>query len=73
LWLGCTATAASALFLIAGIHRARLEQARWVLHRYRLDGWCDGWQVMVGLALVPVAIYRLRRCARDIDLKLGRI
>jgi uncharacterized membrane protein len=73
LWLGFTATAASALFLIAGIIGLNLSKRR----RF-FDGtaWADGviwWQVVVGLVLVPVAVYLLRRGARDIDRRLGRI
>jgi uncharacterized membrane protein len=73
LWLGFTATAASALFLIAGIIGLHLSKRR----RF-FDGtaWADGviwWQVVVGLVLVPVAVYLLRRGARDIDRRLGRI
>lgn len=71
--LGFTATAASALFLIAGILGLNLRD-RGVFSN--TDAWTDGviwWQVMVGLALVPLAVYLLRRGARDIERRIGRI
>jgi hypothetical protein len=73
LWLGFTATAASALFLIAGIIGLNLSKRS---RFFAGTAWTDGviwWQVVVGLVLVPVAIYLLRRGARDIDRRLGRI
>ena len=72
LWLGFTASAASALFLIAGIIGFSLTK-----HTRFFTGtaWIDGviwWQVAVGLVLAPVAIYLLRRGVRDIQRTLGR-
>jgi hypothetical protein len=73
LWLGFTTTATSALFLIAGIIGLNLSKRS----RFFADtAWTDGviwWQVVVGLVLVPLAIYLLRRGSRDIDRRLGRI
>ena len=73
LWLGFTATAASALFLIAGIIGLNLSKRS----RFLADtAWTDGviwWQVVVGLVLVPVATFFLRRGAREVDRRLGRI
>jgi hypothetical protein len=72
LWLGFTATAASGLFLIAGIIGYNLIVSR------RLSAgtaWADDviwWQVAVGAALVPVAIYLLQRGVRDVSRSLGR-
>jgi hypothetical protein len=72
LWLGFTATAASALFLVAGLIRLDLSR------RSRLftgAAWSDGviwWQIAVGLILASVAIYLLRRGVRDIDRRLSR-
>jgi hypothetical protein len=73
LWLGFTASAASALFLVAGIIGFNLSKRS---RFFAGTAWTDGviwWQVVIGLVLVPVAIYLLRRGARDIDRKLGRI
>ena len=73
LWLGFTATAASALFLIAGIIGFDLSK------RSRLftgTAWTEGviwWQVAVGLVLVPLAIYLVRRGVQDIERRLSRI
>jgi len=71
LWLGFTATAASALFLVAGIIGLNLSKRD---RFFAGSAWTDGvvwWEVVVGLALVPVALYLLRRGARDIDRRLG--
>jgi hypothetical protein len=73
LWLGFTATAASALFLIAGIIGFNLSKRS---RFFSGTAWTDGviwWEVVVGLLLVPAAIYLLRRGARDIDRRLSRI
>jgi len=72
--VGFTATAASALFLIAGliIGLNLSKRSRFFIG----TAWTDGviwWQVVVGLVLVPVAVYLLRRGARDVDRRLGRI
>ena len=73
LWLGFTATATSALFLIAGIIGFNLStRSRF----FTGTAWSEGviwWQVVVGLVLVPVAIYLLRRGVRDIERRLSRI
>lgn len=73
LWLGFTTTAASALFLIAGIIGFNLSKRS---RFFSGTAWTDGviwWQVAVGLVLVPVAIYLLRRGVGDIERKLSRI
>jgi len=72
LWLGFTATAASALFLIAGIIGFNLSKRS---RFFTGTAWSEGviwWQVVVGLVLVPVAIYLLRRGVRDIERRLSR-
>ena len=71
LWLGFTATAASALFLISGSIGYNLSKRSRFLTG---TAWNDGviwWQVAVGVVLVPLALYLLRRGARDIDRSLG--
>jgi hypothetical protein len=73
LWLGFTATAASAVFLTAGIIGYNLSRRS---RFFAGTAWTDGviwWQVVVGVALVPVAIYLLRRGVRDIDRRLNHI
>ena len=73
LWLGFTATAGSALFLIAGIIGFDLSKRS---RFFTGTAWTEGviWrQVVVGLVLVPVAIYLLRRGVRDIKRRLSRI
>ena len=73
LWLGFTATATSALFLIAGIIGFNLSKRS---RFFTGTAWSEGviwWQVVVGLVLVPVAIYLLRRGVRDIERRLSRI
>ncbi len=73
LWLGFTATAASAMFLIAGVIGFNLSTRSRFLAG---TAWTDSviwWQVVIGLVLVPVAIYLLRRGARDVARTLGRI
>lgn len=73
LWLGFTTTAVSALFLIAGLTGFNLsKRGRFVTS----TPWTEGviwWQVVVGLVLVPVAIYLLRRGVQDIERRLSRI
>jgi hypothetical protein len=71
--LGFTATAVSALFLVAGIIGLNLSTRSRFLTG---TAWTDGviwWQIAVGLVLLPVAIYLLRRGARDVERRLGRI
>jgi hypothetical protein len=67
-----SATAASALFLIAGVSGWRLNRhERFVAG----TGWSDfviWWQVGVGLALLVLAVYLFRRGVRDIDRRLGK-
>jgi succinate dehydrogenase hydrophobic anchor subunit len=69
LWLGFSASAAAMMFLIAGMIGFNLsKRARF------FDGtaWADGviwWQVASGLALLPVAIYLLRRGVRELDVR----
>lgn len=73
LWLGFTATAASAMFLIAGIIGFNLSKRS---RFFTGTAWTEGviwWQVVAGLVLVPVAIYLLRRGVRDIERRLSRI
>jgi len=73
LWLGFSATGTSALFLIAGLIGANLNKRDAFSNR---SAWTDGviwWEVAVGLVLIPVAVYLLRRGVRDIDRKLGRV
>lgn len=72
LWLGFTATAASALLLIAGIIGFDLDRHGRFVAGTAWTGGVIWWEVVVGLALWPVAIYLLRRGARDIDRKLNR-
>src|SRR5262245_60181238 len=72
LWLGFTATAASALFLIAGIIGFNLSTRARFFAGTAWSGDVIWWEVVVGLVLVPPAIYLLRRGARDIDRRLGR-
>lgn len=72
LWLGFTTTATSALFLVSGVIGYNLNK-----HTRFVAGtaWNDGvlwWEVAVGVVLLPVAIFLLRRGARDIDQRLGR-
>ena len=72
LWLGFTATASSALFLIAGLIGFNLSRRS---RFFAGTAWADGviwWEVLVGIVLVPVAIYLLRRGIRDIE-RLSRI
>lgn len=72
LWLGFTTTSASALFLLAGVTGYDLSRRN---RFFTGTAWAEGviWpQVVVGLALVPVAIYLLRRGARDIRRSLER-
>jgi hypothetical protein len=67
LWLGFTATATSALFLVAGIIGYNLSKRG---RFFAGTAWTDDviwWQVAVGLALVPVAISLLRRGVQDIQ------
>ena len=73
LWLGFSTTAASALFLVAGITGFKLDR-----HSRFVTGtaWANGviwWEVVVGLVLVPLAIYFLRRGVSDIERSLRRI
>jgi len=67
--LGLTATAASALFLIAGVIGFNLDKhSRFVAG----TAWTGGvimWEVVVGLLLIPLAIYFFRRGVRDIRQK----
>ena len=73
LWLGFTATAASALFLIAGIIGFDLSKRS---RFFTGTAWTEGviwWQVAVGLVLVPLAIYLVRRGVQDIERRLSRI
>ena len=73
LWLGFSTTAASALFLVAGIIGFRLDKhSRFVAG----TAWTNGviwWEVAVGLVLVPLAIYFLRRGVSDIERSLRHI
>ena len=73
LWLGFSTTAASALFLVAGIIGFELDK-----HRRFVTGtaWTNGviwWEVVVGLVLAPLAIYFLRRGVSDIERSLRRL
>jgi hypothetical protein len=73
LWLGFTATSASALFLVAGFIGFSLNRRS---RFFTGTAWTDGviwWQVVVGLVLAPVAIYLLWRGVRDIGRQLSRI
>ena len=73
LWLGFSAAAASTLFLVAGITGLNLSaRSRFITG----TAWSVGviwWQVVVGVVLVPVAIYLLRRGARDIERRLRNV
>jgi hypothetical protein len=73
LWLGFSATAASALFLMAGVTGFNLSR-----HSQFSTGsaWTDGviwWEVVVGLVLASAAIYLVRRGVREIAGRLGHI
>jgi hypothetical protein len=73
LWLGFTATTASGLFLIAGSIGLNLsKRGRFFSASVSTDGviWSE---VVVGVVLVPIALYLLRRGVRDIDRRLDRI
>ena len=73
LWLGFTGMAASALFLTGGIIGVDLSKRS---RFFTGTAWTEGviwWQVVVGLVLLPAAIYLLRRGIRDIERKLGHI
>ena len=67
LWGGFTATAASGLFLVSGFIGWKLNMHGQLFSKTE---WTDSvvWsQVVLGLALIPLAAYLLRRGARDID------
>lgn len=70
--LGFSATATSALFLITGLIGFNLSKRSRFLSDSAWTGDVIWWQVAVGLALVPVAIFFLRRGARDIERRLRR-
>ena len=71
--LGFTATAASALFLIAGITGLNLSQRSRFFSGTAWTGAVSWWEVLVGALLVPVAVYLVRRGVRDIDRQLRRV
>ena len=67
LWGGFTATAASGLFFVSGLIGWKLNMHGQLFSNTE---WTDSivWsQVAMGLALIPLAVYLLRRGARDID------
>lgn len=72
MWLAFTTTATAALFLISGSIGYILDRrARFVAG----TAWSETviwWEVGVGIALVPVAVYFWRRGFRDVDHRLGR-
>jgi hypothetical protein len=71
LWLGFTATASSAMFLIAGIIGYNLSKHSRFVAGTAWTGGVIWWEVGSGLVLVPVAIYLLRRGVRDLDRTLN--
>ena len=70
LWGGFTASAASALFLISGFIGWKLNMHGQLFSNTEWTGSVIWPQVGVGLALVPFAVYLLRRGAREIDRRI---
>ena len=71
--LGLTATAASALFLVAGLVGLDLSNSHgFFAGARRIDGviW---WQVVFGVVLAPVALFLLRRGVRDLSQTVRRV
>jgi hypothetical protein len=66
LWLGFSATGMSALFLIAGLVGWDLSKHSRFVTGITRTGDVIWWQIAVGLAILPVAIYLLRRGVRDV-------
>jgi hypothetical protein len=73
LWLGFTATAASALYLTAGIIGFNLDKRSRFVTGTTWTHSVIWWEVMVGLVLLSLGIYFLRRGARGIDRKIRHI
>ena len=73
LWLGFSTTAASALFLVAGLIGFNLDRRARFFAGTPWTNRVIWWEVAVGVVLVPIAIYLLRLGARDIDRRLTGI
>jgi hypothetical protein len=69
--MGLTATAASALFLIAGLIGFNLDKHSSFVAGTAWTGSVIWWEVAVGVILMPLAIYLLRRGIRDIRRQLS--
>jgi hypothetical protein len=70
LWFGFTATAASALFVVAGLAGFDLDRHSSFVHG---SPWSDGviwWEVLTGLAIAPIAILLVRRGMRDLQAEI---
>jgi hypothetical protein len=72
LWFGFSATGMSALFLIAGLIGWDLNRHKRFVTGITRTGDVIWWQVAVGLVILPLAVYLLRRGVRDISMKSGR-
>ena len=73
IWMAFSTTFAAALFLIAG-------SAGYILDRrgrfFAGTAWSETviwWEVGVGIALLPLAVFFWRRGARDIDRRVGAL
>jgi uncharacterized membrane protein len=73
LWLGFTATATSALFLIAGVMGHNLNKRGQLFSSTARTDDVIWWEVAIGIVLVPVAIYLLWRGVRAVNRELGRV
>jgi len=73
LWLGFSAAGTSALFLLAGLLGRDLSKHNRFVTGITWTGHVIWWQVAVGLVLLPLAVYLLRRGVRNIHRKLGRV
>jgi hypothetical protein len=72
LWLAFTTTAAAAVFLVSGSIGYSLDRRT---RFFAGAEWADTvlwWEVGVGVALVPLALYFWRLGLRDIDARLQR-
>jgi hypothetical protein len=69
LWYGFSATGTSALFLIAGLIGWDLRTHKQLVTGITRTGDVIWWEVWVGLALVPLAIYLLWRGVRNLDMQ----
>ncbi len=72
IWGTFMATTVSAAYLLAGISGYHLNRRTRFLAE---EAWSDSviwWEVGVGVALIPVAVYFWRKGSREIDRRLGR-